>query len=82
MNAYTAQFVKKDGSVRQMNFVKIDQLPEHFLESRIKGSTIKKNLNPNHFLVWDIDKKDFRFIDSSSIIGDVKVIEVDEKEIT
>jgi hypothetical protein len=38
MRVYKGTFVKKDGTKRTMNFVKTNDLPKTFLESKLKGN--------------------------------------------
>lgn len=82
MKAYFAKFQKKDGSVRGMYFVRLADLPASFLGTRIKGTGRKDVSSSDRELVWDIEKKDFRFFIPSSVVGEVLTFEVDEKEIS
>ena len=38
MTAYTGTFVKKDGTERTMTFIKVEDLPTEFLETKLKNS--------------------------------------------
>ena len=61
VNAYIGTFEKKSGEERSMRFVKIDDLPEGFMESQTKGGQQRK-LSEGSELVWDLDKKQLRLI--------------------
>ena len=76
MKANLGTYTKKDGSLRTMRFVKINELPEDFLSSQLKGTGKKKNLAEGHQLVWDLDKKAFRIFNQKTVIGEVKEFDI------
>lgn len=71
MKSYKGSFKKKDGSVREMNFAKLKDLPPEFLAGKLKGSKPAK-LTEGSEVVWDLDAKDFRVFNWNSVLGDVK----------
>ena len=77
MKAYTGKFIKKDGSERLMQFIKMEDLPDIFIQSRIK--TNKPRLLPEGVeLVWDIDKNEFRIFNWNTIIDEIKESTIEE----
>jgi len=79
MKIYIGHFVKKNGEVRKMQFVRLEDLPDSFLASKIKGSDkTKKVLKEGNELVWDIEKKEFRVFNWNSVVGNVVPLIKDE----
>ncbi len=81
MKAYEGTFLKADGSKRKMRFCKITEMPQIFLESKIKNSGSARKLPTGRELVWDLDKASFRVFNHTSVIGTLNTIELDEKEL-
>lgn len=81
MKAYIASYTKKDGSVRQMFFAKISDLPKEFLSSKLKGTGKPKTLSESRELVWDLEKKSFRTINYETLIGQVFEVQIDEEDL-
>ena len=75
MKTYNATFRKKDGTLREINFVELKDLPPGFLAGKIKGNSTPP-LKEGYQLVWDIDSNNFRIFNVATVIG-----EVSEKEI-
>ena len=73
VNAYIGTFEKKSGEERSMRFVKIDDLPEGFMESQTKGGQQRK-VSEGSELVWDLDKKQFRVFNWNKAKGDITEI--------
>lgn len=68
-DVYYGSFKKKDGSVRNMKFVKLDEIPkEAFPEG--KGGK-KAKLQEGMELVWDIENKDYRVINYNTLLGEL-----------
>jgi hypothetical protein len=63
-------FYKKDGSLREMKFVELEDLPAEFLDSKIKGVR-SSPLPPPFKLVWDVEAKDFRTYSVHTIVGEI-----------
>jgi hypothetical protein len=73
VNAYVGTFEKKSGEERSMRFVKVDDLPAEFLDSKTKGGQQRK-LSEGSELVWDLDEKAFRVFNWNTVKGDVTQI--------
>ena len=77
LKTYTATFKKKDGSLRNMKFVKVKDLPPEFLASKLKGG---KSYTPTGSeVVWDLELKEFRMFNWNTVIGEV--VEQDEMNV-
>ncbi len=63
MQTYIGTFEKKSGEMRTMHFVRMEDLPKGFLESKLKSTTGENKKTPVEGLevVWDLDNKNFRF---------------------
>ena len=81
MKAYKGKFVKKDGTLREMTFIKFEDLPKAFLDDKIKGSG-KSNVREGSELVWDLDTSGFRVFNFEKAIGNLKQLDVEEKLLT
>ena len=62
-------FLKKNGEEREMHFIKLDNLPEEFLQKQLKGSDKKRNLKEGLELVWDLENKGFRVFNWNTDMG-------------
>lgn len=76
MTGYNATFRKKDGTLREINFVQLKDLPPGFLAGKIKGNGGVPTLKEGYQLVWDTDVNEFRIFNMTTVVGDIK-----EKEI-
>jgi len=74
MKTFRATFRKKDGSIREMFFAKLKDLPPEFLAGKVKGKS-SPPLKEGTELVWDLDLNEFRIVNWTTVLGDV-----DEKE--
>ena len=72
MKAHLGTYLKKDGTLRTMRFVRISDLPEDFLSSKLKGSGKPRQLVEGHQLVWDLDNQGFRIFNQKTIVGEVE----------
>jgi len=86
MDAYKVKFRKKDNSLRDMRFVKVENLPEKFLVAQLKplkqGETRKKlELPLGMELVWDLDKHEFRTLNHHTIVGNIESFEANDSEL-
>jgi hypothetical protein len=70
MKAYTGTFKKKDGSLRTMTFVKLQDLPQKFLSENLKGGKSPKHSAGNE-VVYDLDMRDFRVFNWNAVVGQV-----------
>ena len=74
VKTYTATFRKKDGSLRNMNFAKLKDLPTEFLSAKLKGNS-KSSAPDGSEVVWDLDLKEFRMFNWNTVIGEVIITE-------
>ena len=72
MTGYEATFTKKDGSAREIRFVRTDDMPEKWFAKHVKGTGKKRTLKEGNELVWDIDNEGFRVFNWNTIQGEVK----------
>jgi hypothetical protein len=75
MKAYRGAFIKKSGERRVMRFVKLQDLPTTFVESKFKNTGKKHVLNEGSELVWDIDEKDFRIFNYNMMVDKLEEFE-------
>lgn len=68
LKVYEGHFEKKNGDVRAMRFLKLNEVPSNFLPES-KGGATPKNYDEGVELVWDLDKEDFRTFNWSSVVG-------------
>lgn len=80
MKAHLGTFRKKDGSLRTMRFVTLDNLPEGFFVSQTKGTGKKTNLAEGSNLVWDLDRQGFRVFNKNTIIGEIENFNIESLE--
>jgi hypothetical protein len=71
VKAFSGTFVKNDGTVRTMRFVKITDLPKGFLNENTKGTGKTRNLADGKELVWDIEFHSFRVFNWKTVKGEV-----------
>jgi hypothetical protein len=75
MKSYLANFRKKDGSLRNMHFAKLKDLPPGFLDAKVKGKK-PPVLNEGAELVWDLDAQEFRVFNWNTALGEIQEKEV------
>ena len=80
MKAHLGTFKKKDGNLRTMRFVTLDNLPEGFFISQTKGTGKKRTLAEGSNLVWDLDRQGFRVFNRNTIIGEIKNFNIESLE--
>lgn len=73
---YRATFVKTNGENREMKFIKLNDLPNNFLDGKIKNKDKQKALTEGHEVVWDIDKNGFRIFNWNTIVGEAEKNEI------
>ena len=73
---YSATFVKANGEKREMKFIKLNDLPNDFLDGKIKNKDKQKALTEGHEVVWDIDKNGFRIFNWNTIVGEAEKNEI------
>ena len=67
MTGYQATFTKKDGSAREIRFVRTDDMPEKWFAKHVKGTGKKRTLKEGNELVWDIDNEGFRVFNWNTV---------------
>jgi len=77
---YAGMFMKKNNDMRHMTFVKLSDMPESFLASKIKDGKKEKSMPEGMELVWDLDKADFRVFNYSAQIGALREIDMTDEE--
>ena len=75
VNGYKGTFVKQIGEERKMTFVKLTDLPEEFLNSKVKGTGKQTKMTEGRELVWEVDHG-FRVFNWKSVVGRVESISV------
>ena len=77
IKAHKGTFKKKDGSVRDMTFAKLSDLPAAFLESRVQGTGNERKYPEGMELVFDLEVNNFRVFNHSTSIKDLEEIVVE-----
>ncbi len=70
MIAQRGTFIKTNGDERQMNFVRLDNLPEGFIEKNTAGG-VGPTLAEGQEIVWDLDASGFRVFNWNTTVGEV-----------
>jgi len=77
MTAYTGTFLKKDGTERTMTFIKVEDLPADFLETKLKNTGRKANITEGSKVVYDVQAKEFRIFNYNTLVGELTESKVD-----
>ena len=81
MKAFKGEFIKKDGSVREMSFVKLKDIgktnPE-FLSNRISGDGLTREYPDGQELVYDLIADNFRIFNHATKVTELEMFEVDD----
>mgnify|MGYP001562059614 CR=1 FL=1 len=75
MKLYTGTFVKKNGDHRDMKFIRLEDLPKNFLESKVIGIGKANTYTQGMELVFDIEENNFRVFNWNTIIKKPKIEE-------
>ena len=67
---YTGTFVKRDGTRRTMNFVKVSDLPSTMTEGKSTNNRYT-NSNGEIEVVYDTDNNGFRTFNHGTVVGTV-----------
>jgi hypothetical protein len=78
MRAYKAKYIKQNGEARDILFIKIKDLPQSFIETKLKGKSKPKVSDPDSELVWDLEKQGFRTLNHKTIIGEIVELDTDK----
>lgn len=68
LKVYQGHFAKKNGEIREMRFVRLNEVPPSLLPEK-KGEQQPRQYKDGVELVWDLDKKGFRTFDWDSTVG-------------
>lgn len=72
MKGYRGTFKKKDGSLREMRFLLLKDLPPDFVASKIKGGGSRHALTEGMELVWDIDENGLRIFNRNTVLDTIE----------
>lgn len=75
MKGYRVTFVKKNGEKRKMNFIRLSDLPQGFLNEQVKGTGAVRKFEGKSELVWDIDAVGFRMINWETVVEEPETFE-------
>ena len=78
MKLYTGTFTKKNGDERTMRFVRVQDLPEQFLNNQINGKGTDRKLAEGLELVWDVENNGFRIFNWKTAVQPLTSTDVDE----
>lgn len=81
MKAYVGSFVKEDGTPRRMYFVRLDDMPRGFLDSKTTGTGQSPTLERGKELVWDLQAGNFRVFNYNTQRSDIVTFEFDENKL-
>ena len=82
MKAYKATFIKRSTETsREMNFVKIDDLPQTFLKTKVGPNPTDKKMSEGSELVWDLDNNGFRVFNWNTKVGEAVQSDISEKRL-
>lgn len=77
MKVHLATFTKANGEQRTMKFILVEDLPQDFLQFKVKNTGKKPALKEGQKLVWDIDADGFRILNTQTLIGEIKTLDMD-----
>ena len=80
IKGYHGFFKKSNGDVREMFFVRLEDLPEQFLSLQVKGTGKKRTLNEGVETVWDVQSAAFRTFNWNTSLGEVEELDFSEKD--
>ena len=81
MKMYTGTFTKKSGDERTMTFVRLNDLPEQFLNEQVSGTGTARNLADGLELVWDVENSGFRVFNWNTTTTETSYENVEENTI-
>lgn len=80
MKMYVGTFTKKNGDERTMRFVRMQDLPEQFLNSQITGNGTERKLAEGLELVWDVENSGFRVFNWTTAQQPLTSVDVEESK--
>lgn len=81
MKGYQGKFTKTNGDEREMVFIRVEDLPTSFLESKLKNTGKTRVLKEGLELVWDVTAQGFRTFNWTTVIGAVRQVSFEEKSL-
>ncbi len=72
MKVFSGTFVKKDGSTRDMEFVKLSDLPQNVQSSLFTTGKSPAELPDTMFRVWDLGADGVRTFNTATQVGDLR----------
>jgi hypothetical protein len=78
VKAYKGKFYKKDGTLREIKFVRTSDLTEEFIKQKIKNNskTTIRTLEEGMELVWEIENG-WRYFNNKTIVGSLEEFEIE-----
>jgi hypothetical protein len=70
MVLYEGLFVKSNGDLRSMRFIRVGDIPKNILEAKTRGKKSKPNRGDLE-LVWDIDHRAFKYFNHKTRVGNL-----------
>lgn len=80
VKSYSATYIKKSGEKRKMNFIRLNDLPESFLNDRVRGDAKPRNLGEGREVVFDVENDGFRVFNWNTVVGEAKTSQTDLSE--
>ena len=80
IKGYHGFFRKTNGDVREMFFVRLEDLPAQFLALQVKGTGKTPLLKEGVELVWDVRNGAFRHFNWNTSVGEVEKVTFSEKD--
>jgi len=77
---YAGMFRKKNDELRHMTFIKLNDVPDTFLKTKIKDTSKDRIMPKDMELVWDLDKADFRVFNYGAQVGALREIDMSTEE--
>lgn len=84
MKAYIGSFVKNDGTIRKMYFVKLEDLEAvkpGFLNAVTTGTGRSPTQETGRELVWDLQANNFRVFNYNTQRGEITSFQYDENKL-
>lgn len=72
MKVFKGTFMKKDGTQRDMEFVKLSDLPENVQQSLFTTGKTPPPIPDTMFRVWDLGADGVRTFNTATQIGDLR----------
>jgi hypothetical protein len=70
MLLYEGLFLKANGDLRSMRFIRLSDIPKNILEAKTHGNKSKPSRGDIE-LVWDIDHRAFKYFNHKTRVGNL-----------